>query len=401
MMRAFAIALRLLVVAPGLTAAESAAASKETGQRITTEDGFWFGPGALWPSNRPFPRAEELGRPAGQRDVLVEGSDSDQFRFLHDPAIVVHQGELLAAWYNCPEQEIVGASLIRGRRSRDGGRSWSTLEVIAADRDHKGIFYVPVQLLSYGGTLYAFVGKMEGGHDLIRQCAVFVWDEDRRTWNERGEIADLFLPNCAPVRMADGNFILAGRVAAAAGSKPLIPAVAISEGDRLTARWKVVRLRAAALLPGQHPETTLWLKGRELTALVRNSLEPRPFMYVSHDFGRSWYEAPEHPFGAGTSKLYAGRLSTGQCYVLFNYPLPKMSRAVLALGITSPGGSTLAKLWKVRSPTSAGPKWSCYPCAVEHDGKLYIVYTMQHSGPRECGLSIIPVASLNVTSGSG
>jgi hypothetical protein len=41
--------------------------------------------------------------------VLVEGGDSAQFRFLPDPALVEHQGELLAAWYNYPEQEIVGA----------------------------------------------------------------------------------------------------------------------------------------------------------------------------------------------------------------------------------------------------------------------------------------------------
>ena len=395
-MKAFALAISLLLVAPRLPADEPAAPRKETGKAFPNEVGSSPPPAALWPLNRPVPQAEELRCPKGQTDVLVEGSDSDQFRFLHDPAIVEHKGELLAAWYNCPEQEIVGASLIRGRRSRDGGRTWSALEVIAEDRDHKGIFYVPVQLLSYGGTLYAFVGKMEGSHDLIRQCAAFVWDENHGTWSERGDIADLFLPNCAPMRMADGNFILAGRVAAAAGSKPLIPAVAISDGDRLTARWKVVRLRASELPPGQHPETTLWLNGRELIALVRNSLEPRPFVYVSHDFGRGWSEVPDHHFSAGTSKMYAGRLSTGQSYVLFNYPLPKMSRAVLALGLTSPGGSTLAKLWKVRSPSGGGPKWSCYPCALEHDGKLYIVYTMQHSGPRECGLSIIPLASLKV-----
>jgi hypothetical protein len=196
--------------------------------------------------------------------------------------------------------------------------------------------------------------------------------------------------------MADGNFIMAGRVAAAAGSKPLIPAVAISDGDRLTARWKVVRLRPSELPAGQHPETTLRVAGRELVALVRNSLEPRPFVFVSHDFGGQWVEVTNHHFTAGTSKMYAGKLSTGQSYVLFNHPLPNQSRAVLTLGVTRPGELPLAKWWKIRDPSGAGPRWSCYPCALERNGKLYVVYTMQHDGPRQCGLSIIPLTSLKV-----
>jgi hypothetical protein len=347
----------------------------------------------LWPANRPFPKAEELQPIAGQVDVQVEDSRSDSFRFLHDPAIVEHKGELLAAWYNCPEQEIVGASLIRGRRSHDGGRTWSALETIACDREQKGIFYVPVQLLSYSGALYAFIGKMEGGHDLIRRCAVFTWEKRPRTWTERGDIAELFLPNCAPVRMSDGNFIMAGRVAAAAGKKPFIPAVAISDGDRLTLRWRVVRLCEDEMDPSQCPETTLWVEGGELLAFVRKNKEPKPLLFVSRDFGRKWDEVPNTSIGAGTSKLYGGRLSTGQFYVAFNHPLVP-GRAVLMLGVTKPGERTLARLWKIRDPSSGGPNWACYPCAIEHHDKLFVVYTMQHDGPRECGLSIIPLASL-------
>lgn len=392
----FAVAISLLLGAMTLPAAEPAASETKPGGALPSEAVFGPTPPIeLWPANQPFPRAEELDFAAGQADVVIEGGETDSFKFLHDPAIVEHKGALLAAWYNCPEQEIVGASLIRGRRSTDNGRTWSALEVIAADREGQGVFYVPVQLLSHGGTLYAFVGKMQGGHDLIQQCAVFVWDESRRTWTERGEIAELFLPNCAPIRMADGNFIMAGRVAAAVGKKPLIPAVAISDGDRLAAQWKVVRLRAAEMAARQCPETTLWVAGRELIALVRKNQEPRPFVFASHDFGGSWTETTNRSFGAGTSKLYGGQLSTGQFYVAFNHPRVP-GRAVLMLGVTQPGGKTLAKVWKIRDPSGAGPKWACYPCAVERHGQLYVVYSMQHDGPRQCGLSIIPLASLQV-----
>ena len=69
--------------------------------------------------------AAEPPFPAGIEHVLVERSDSDRYQFLHDPAIEFHKGELFAAWYNCPEKEIVGESLIRCRRSKDGG-AWTS-----------------------------------------------------------------------------------------------------------------------------------------------------------------------------------------------------------------------------------------------------------------------------------
>ena len=155
--------------------------------------------------------------------MRVERSDSDKYKFLHDPAIEVHKGELFAAWYNCPQQEIVGESLIRCRRSKDGGKTWGAVEVIAADTSGDGTYYVPAQLLSHGGVLHAFVGKMKGGHDLIKSCAVYVLDEAANRWQPRGEIADLFLPNCQPIKMADGNWIMAGRAASRFGVKPFIP----------------------------------------------------------------------------------------------------------------------------------------------------------------------------------
>lgn len=143
---------------------------------------------------------DDLPFPDGIQHVRVERSDSDQYKFLHDPAIEFHKAELFAAWYNCPEQEIVGESLIRCRRSKDGGKTWSALEVIAEDTSRGGTYYVPAQLLSHGGVLHAFVGKMKG-HDLITTCAVYALDEATNRWQPRRDIADLFLPLCQPLKI--------------------------------------------------------------------------------------------------------------------------------------------------------------------------------------------------------
>jgi hypothetical protein len=72
------------------------------------------------------------------------------------------------------------------------------------------------------------------------------------------------------------------------------------------------------------------------------------------------------------------------------------SRVVLSLGVTHPGRTTLAKMWKITDGGPGQPQWACYPAAVEHDGKLYIVYTAGFGRSRQCGLSIVPVASLAI-----
>jgi len=115
---------------------------------------------ALWDERLPFPQRESLRYPEGTVDVVVHRAGADGYGFLHDAAIVQHKGDLFAAWYNCPGGEIEEESLIRGRTSLDGGRSWSQPEVVASDARGEGIFYVPVALLSHEGILYAYVSNM-------------------------------------------------------------------------------------------------------------------------------------------------------------------------------------------------------------------------------------------------
>jgi hypothetical protein len=118
----FSWAMLLATFTPGLLAADSTTFT-------------------LWPSDRPFPAVKELAFPEGMTHTVIERSDTDRYKFLHDPAIAAHKGVLFAAWYNCPEKEMVGESLIRARRSADGGRTWSAPEVIASDRAGEGVLY--------------------------------------------------------------------------------------------------------------------------------------------------------------------------------------------------------------------------------------------------------------------
>ena len=279
---------------------------------------------ALWHEDVPFPSRHELSFPDGVRDTIVHRAGDDTYEFLHDATIAVHDENLHAAWYNCPRGEIVDEALIRGRTSRDGGRTWSDVEVIAADRNGSGTFYVPAQLLSYDGQLYAFVANMIG-HDLVTRCEVFVRN-DRHSdsmWESLGFIADAFLPNCTPVHMDSGNFIMAGRAAASPGEKPLTPAVAISSGSDVTGAWDIVCLLPGGMLPGgtqiPYPETTVVVEHNVVIAIVRND-HGNALVFFSEDYGRTWSLPYEQNFPIGAAKVCAGRLGTGQRYLISNTP---------------------------------------------------------------------------------
>jgi len=94
------------------------------------------------------------------------------------------------------------------------------------------------------------------------------------------------------------------------------------------------------------------------------------------------------------AKAYFGRLSNGRPYLIANYG----NRDVLLIAVGTPGGMSLEKVWKIRAGKSQAPRfpgkakspqWS-YPYAHEHDGKLYVVYSV---GKEDCGLSILPIDS--------
>ncbi len=352
----------------------------------------------IWDNKLPFPIYENMNYPKGCVDVMIHRADSDGYNFLHDAAIVEHKNILYAAWYNCPSGEMQESSLIRGRISTDYGVTWSDVEIIASDKEKKGIMYVPVVFLSHKGILYAFISNMEGGPDLVTKCEVFILNEKHNSWNSNGFITGPFLPNCSPIKMGNNNFIMAGRMANSSGEKPIIPAVAISHGDKLTEQWEVIPLKYNGKLSSKEnpdfPETTVLVDGANITAFVRNHSE-YPILFISENYGCTWSDPLVHNFPFASSKIYAGTLSTGQNYVLSNIP-SKGYRDLLTIAVTRIGRKQFSKLWKIRDGYSnelkSGPEWS-YPCATEYEGKLYIVYT---SEKHNCCLTIIPINSLKI-----
>ncbi len=344
---------------------------------------------ALWDDSVPLPSPESLHYPQATRDVLVHRAD-DEYKFLHDNAVVWHENTLFAGWYNCPTHEMVEASSIRARRSLDEGRTWSAVETIAQDSAHQGVLYVPMVFLSRQGVLHAFIANMVGP-DLVTRCEAFRLNETEARWVSDGFVAGPFLPNCPPILMEDGRYIMAGRFSAVPAAKPETPAVALSQGGDLTSPWTIVPLMRGHSKPyTDYPESTVWVDGSMVTALVRGRLA-----FTSRDYGRTWDGPYRHNLPSEDSKPFALQLSTGQRCFLWNYPAKDGAyRHLLTLAVSRPGETKLSMMWKLRDgycdTLQAGPEWS-YPCAVEHDGALYVIYT---SEKKHSVMTVVPLRSL-------
>lgn len=352
----------------------------------------------IWDESIPYPEREALTPPAGMTRQVIHRAGSDEYNFLHDVAVTVFDGTLIAAWYNCPEGEMEEASVIRGRRSLDQGKTWSFVEVIAEDREKAGVMYVPIAFGQQGGGLFGFVSTMVGP-DLVTDCAIFAFEDDQMpAWREVGRFGAPFLPNSAAVQLPGGNFLLAGRVADSPGTKPETPAVALSAGNDLRGPWEIVRLQPDKNLPEgkalRYPETTVLVTADGLLAFVRND-SGNGLIYTGDPTGRMWSAPHTANMRLGSSKMYAGTLSTGQRYLLFTTPTEGY-RELLTLAVGKPGATTFSRVFQIHDGPDAslgvGPEWS-YPCAVEADGNLYVGYT---SEKHHAMLATIPVASLNI-----
>ncbi len=319
----------------------------------------------------------------------IHAASADGFKFLHGAAIVQHRGTLYANWANSPTNENGPHETLQGRRSRDGGDTWSDLEVIGPgfdgpDRHSHGVLFVHNDQV---WTICSRFGVGTPGRRFpgLKGEAFVLGDDDR--WHSRGIAMNNCWPYDEPVRMDNGNFITGGQ------DKDGLPVVAISDGDDISV-WQTIPIPFPKRLAPSYAETTVWSEGDEVTAIIRGGGNVA-WISRSDDGGMTWSEATESNLPMPRAKAYLGKLSTGQLYLLSNWN----NRDTLVISVGQPGESSLSRMYRIRDGKSGPPRfagqakgkqWS-YPYGHEHDGKLYVVYSI---GKEDCGLSILPIDSL-------
>lgn len=345
-------------------------------------------PYPLWTGGE-FPAPDAIPFVPGIEHSVVHQAKLGEYQFLHGAAIIHHKGTWFTSWANSLVDENSPSETQRGRRSTDDCRTWSDAELIApgfpdAERHSHGCF------MSHQGrlwTLAARFGQGPGRRFPGLTTEAFLLDETSDRWQPRGTAMVDCWPYNEPVRTGDGNWITAGQ------DKDGLPVVAVSHGDD-PGRWDTVKVPYAGELKPSFAETTLLTGPGQILAVIRGGGNVA-WVATSRDHGRTWTTAAPSNFPMPRAKAYLGRLSTGQPYLIANHG----NRDVLLIAVGKPGAMSLESAWKIRAGTSHAPRfpgkakasqWS-YPYACEHRGRLYVVYSISKE---DCGLSILPVASL-------
>lgn len=315
-------------------------------------------------------------------------------RFLHEAAIIEFKGVLYASWYNCEKFELKGRTPIRGRRSYDGGKTWSDVEVIADDPSGNILFCPPVYGID-NGKLYMLLNEMVGP-DLIHALDLYVLNEDTDRFEMLWSRPLPFKLNTNVYTLSNGKLMLPGRIAELDGF-PNTPAVLISDSGKIDAEWRLVKIAENGDLPNGkklvHPELSAIIDGETVYIFSRNDENRVPLLYVSYDNCETWSGLISHDIPFSNSKIYSGTLSNGRNYVIGNI-YPKRTR--LAILLTDKSSLKFNRGYLLQDNSSFdgynGNQWS-YPSAFEANGKLYVIYTADSDrcgGSRGAVLSVVP-----------
>ncbi len=365
----------------------------------------------LWDTATHLPKAAELRQIRGAEFHVIKPYefDKDGYRFLHGVALAWHKGRLYASFGHNQGGENTDTEEAHYLISDDGGRTWSPVATIDPGEE-PGVGVSHGVFLSLHGRLWAFHGAYTGTmRDVHTRC--YVLDEPSGTWQRRGTVVEGgFWPLGEPQRMADGNWIMAG-ICVGQGNPA---AVAISHGDDVT-RWDLVVIPRADGLGAMWGESAVIVEDRRITNIARCGDAAVALVAVSDDFGRTWTPSRPSNLPMATSKPCAGRLTSGQRYLICSTTADGgRRRSPLTIALSKPGETQFSQVLVVRDAEfPGGPGEShpgaalAYPCAVEHDGKLYVGYSNSggNMGRKGTGrelwnnnsaeLAIIPIAALD------
>lgn len=368
------------------------------GQTISSLD-----QGHLWDASTPVPAATELAPLAGVQFHVIKRreTDLDGYNWLHGVALAWHNDRLFASFGHNNGDENTASEVANYCVSEDGGRTWEDVALIDAG-DEPDLAVSHGVFLRHDERLWAFHGAFTGRMKQIHTRA-YILDGGDKSWRKLGVVAaDGFWPMQEPQPMEDGNWIMAGLIVDEGIGRSNNPAgVAISDGDDFT-EWNVVRI------PRPHAidmwgESTVIVRGSHVLNISRYR-KPAALFSISADFGRTWSPIGESNLPMAASKPYAGRLSTGQHYLIGSIAADNGNRRwPLSIIVSQYGEEPFSRAFRIRdaehdAAIESHPRAALsYPYAIEHDGKLYVGYSNdggRGSNRNTAEMAIIPLESL-------
>jgi hypothetical protein len=351
----------------------------------------------LWDDMQKLSEAKDLPVLEGVEFHVIKKWDkiADGYTFLHGVGLCWHKGRLYASIGHNKGEENTVTEEAQYRVSEDGGKTWGELRAIDAGEE-KDLAVSHGVFLSHAGKLWAFHGAYYNHMERIHTRA-YSFDETSGRWVKHGVVLENgFWALNQPVKMSDGNWIMAGISAGPYSNSGVFPAaVAISHGDDFT-KWDFVGIPV-------HEGIRLWgessviVEGANVLNIARYGGKPLALISKSADYGRTWTPMGESNLPMTTSKPAAGLLSNGRRYlVCTNAAKNGGRRAPLTIAISEPDREVLSKVFVIRHAEHSGPGESdpkaslSYPCATEHEGRLYVGFS--NNGGRRGNLNSAEMA---------
>lgn len=365
-------------------------------------------PFQLWDETTSLPLAAEMPVLDGVKFHVIKkwNKAADGYTFLHGVNLAWHKGKLYGSFGHNKGAENTVTEEAQYRVSDGGGKTWSKIRVIDAGPEDNlavshGVF------LSHAGKLWAFHGAYSNKMENIHTRA-YSLDERTNQWLHHGVVIKHgFWPMNQPVKMQDGNWIIPGISAGPySNNRVFAAAVAISQGDDFT-KWEYVAIPTSQGIQRMWGESAIFLDGQRVYNIARYGGRAQALVAVSDDFGRHWTPSRISNLPMATSKPAAGTLSTGQRYLICTTAKNNGGqRSPLTIAVTEPGKNVFKKVFVIRharhdnqSVESANRLSLAYPCAIEHEGHLYVGYS--NNGGRRGNLNsaemaIIPIKQLEI-----
>ncbi|MBO5646360.1 MAG: exo-alpha-sialidase [Clostridia bacterium] len=342
----------------------------------------------LWDPEKHFPAPDKIPLLSGTEYRRVHTAVEGEYQFLLGAAVIRHEGILRACWGNSFRGENDDNTILFEKCSADGGMTWDEGRRIS--RTDAGFGRSHGVYAALGGELYAFCPRAR--YERIDAYPELVCEGYRLhpegNWEFLGTVLpDRFWPMCEPIRLENGNLLMAGLETDRAEA-----AVALCREDDVT-RWEMKRF--------ENPEgfrywgeTTVLRRSDRLTAIIRGG--NRILCSESTDEGESWSSLEQSNFPISASKMYAGTLQNGLNYLIFNAETA-VYREALCIAI---GDSYFRRVFLLRRGFDAPPRfWGqnewCYPYAWEdrEAGLLYVIYA---KNKEDCELAILPTTQLTL-----
>ncbi|MSU49537.1 MAG: hypothetical protein EXS37_10695 [Opitutus sp.] len=310
--------------------------------------------------------------------AMVYRAEEGGWQFNLHSFIAHHDGKFWAVWSSGRVDEDSSSQMIRYATSVDG-LIWSEARVLAPDPDGEGgpWRWMASGVYADGGRLLA-LGSLNqgnappGGPWAKARLVRFVWSGAE--WREDRVVAENSVVYFPPLRVAERDFFV-WRDSRAFFYTAWSPAG--------LDRWTVTRM------PGPLPdyrmsETSAYVDPDGAVHLIirDQGYTRRLYHAISHDAGSTWTVPVKTNYPDAMSKNMAGRLSNGWYYLISN-PKAAGANARDPLAITfSRDGWTFSQplaLRKNGSPLrykggAKGPHSFQYSHAIEHDGKLWVIY---------------------------